>query len=547
MQTHLTRRAGGRYYLRRRIPLDLLEHFKPRKEITKALGTSERREAEKRVRVLSAQLDAEFDSIREKLRAAGMQKSAKGQIQGAGAGPSAEPAVSNQTDKLPPPLAIPPTLSDPLSRDVTTEILVILAQLRHKRTKAEAKGPEALKDFIAWERFSMTASENVLSGTEESSKPLWWHEANIAARRQFFGNGDSSAIAMPAQTQQPGYTHAAQGRTSNNSITLDALIPLWERDKNPRDPKTVAKTRLVVRRFTEKFSSLPVQEITRRHCIEFRDVLLAEGQSIANVNNYLPRLSALLNVAHDRDYIPQNPATRLTLKDSGKKRYPFDIHALVKIFTSSIYLQAERPKAGAGEAAYWLPLLALFTGARVEELAQLHPNDVRSESYDDDTGNRVAAWVINITGAGDGQEVKNAGSVRIIPVHADLIRLGFIEFVEERQYKPRIFYELRADITGRESGTWSKWFGRWLRKQCSVTDKRMVFHSFRYTFKDLCRDAEIEEAVHDAFTGHAGGNSVARDYSSGLYPIRPLVRGMNKFRLPAEVQKVLNALPKYRV
>ncbi|MHA7846369.1 DUF6538 domain-containing protein [Serratia sp. D1N4] len=49
MCTHLVKR-GSRYYFRRRIPLSLISHFQ-RTEILKALGTSNRFEAERLVRL----------------------------------------------------------------------------------------------------------------------------------------------------------------------------------------------------------------------------------------------------------------------------------------------------------------------------------------------------------------------------------------------------------------------------------------------------------------------------------------------------------------
>jgi len=58
MCTHLQRR-GGRYFLRRRVPQDLQARY-GRREITKALGTSDRRAAAVLCRRLGLELDDEF-------------------------------------------------------------------------------------------------------------------------------------------------------------------------------------------------------------------------------------------------------------------------------------------------------------------------------------------------------------------------------------------------------------------------------------------------------------------------------------------------------
>jgi integrase len=507
------------YIFRRRIPLDLVQHY-GRKEITKALGTSNRKEADRLGRALSVKYDEEFETARAALEAGlplqinnkASVPEDKRQIQGANAQP---------------PVAV---------GDVQGLAYRILIRLREQREQAIAE--DRLEQFLAHQRDELEWARSALNGTADMFYEAWKYEAGMIARQQFLEPGRYPPILPPAlpPAAQPSTTSSKPG------TTLERLAELWEKDKNPRDPKTPMKVRLVVRKFTQHFGPISVEAITRKHCIEFRDALRDDGQSAANINNYLARLSALFSVARDRDIIAQSPATGLALKETGKAVHPFDVPALVKIFTSPVYTEGVRPKAGAGAAAYWLPLLALFTGARIEELAQLHPDDVREETYDDGSGTRVPAWVIRITDAGEGQELKNASSRRMIPVHPDLIRLGFIEYVATCRNRNRIFHELRKDTTGRESGSWSKWFSRWLRGTCKVEDTRMVFHSFRHTFKDLCRDAEIDEPVHDALTGHSGANTVARAYGSGQYPLRPLVLAMQKLRPPADAQRVIDAL-----
>lgn len=227
----------------------------------------------------------------------------------------------------------------------------------------------------------------------------------------------------------------------------------------------------------------------------------------------------MFGVAHKAGIISVNPATNLAIKDPTPaidKRKPFDASALTRIFGSPVYTQGDRPKAGGGEAAFWLPLLAIFTGARLEELGQLHKEDVREERFENEAGREMSVWVIHLTPEGDGKKLKNIHSRRCVPVHDELMRLGFIEYVKGFKEGTFIFPNLNKDTSGRLTGNWSKWFSRWLRGECQVTDKRMVFHSFRHFFKHQCRTVGIEEAIHDALTGHSGANSVARAYGDSL-------------------------------
>lgn len=297
------------------------------------------------------------------------------------------------------------------------------------------------------------------------------------------------------------------------------------------------KTRNLYLRALERFSEIVSKEyattINRADCRQFRDALREQNLSVGTVNSYLASLSSLLSQAVDNDQLERNPVEGLSLKEdrhAKEKRLPFDSESLSKIFLSPVY-SGDRPKAGSGEAAYWLPLLALYTGARLEEIAQLHPKDVHKENYQQSDGSKSTAWVIEIADRQDGQHLKNRSSRRRIPIHSELIKLGFIGF-SKKQKGDRIFHQLKADVFGTLSGNWSKWFGRYLRNVCGVTDKRLVFHSFRHTFKDMCRLAGIDEAVHDVLTGHSS-SSVSRNYGGLSYPLGPLVDAISRINIEA--------------
>lgn len=237
-----------------------------------------------------------------------------------------------------------------------------------------------------------------------------------------------------------------------------------------------------------------------------------------------------------RNLIESNPARGTQLKDARRareKRREFDEQALGAIFGSAIYAADERPEGGAGEAAYWLPLLALYTGARINELCQLHPGDVQQEGYTDPKGKPQKAWVIRIEhDVAKGKRVKTEGSERRIPVHPDLVKVGFVKYAQAQAGKPLLFDRLSmGPKETRLAGNWGRWFARYMRNTCGVTDERMTFHSFRHTFKHHMRQCQVPKDVNDALTGHETGD--AADAYGGLsFPLFPLVEGMKRYRVP---------------
>jgi integrase len=331
-------------------------------------------------------------------------------------------------------------------------------------------------------------------------------------------------------SKQPGDTS-----TKAQSAALCVVVDRWA--QNQRNEKTIDRMKSVVEWFEDDMGRIPVDEITPDDVLNWTEKLL-KRTTPANARTKLANFNTLLRYAWTKArLISTNPASGIGIdakRDPEEDVQPFDLPALRLIFGSPIYTSDERPEAGAGEAAYWLPLLAMYTGARLNELGQLRTSDVLKMPYVDKDGYDQEAWCIRIVAdKAEGLKLKNAWSARRVPVHPDLIRLGFLAHVEAVRDagQARIFNELRPDKYGHVTANWSKWFGRYLRGTIKVTNDRMRFHSFRHAFKDYVREAEIAEDVNDAFTGHKG-QAVARRYGSSLaYPLRPMVSAIAHFRI----------------
>ena len=206
----------------------------------------------------------------------------------------------------------------------------------------------------------------------------------------------------------------------------------------------------------------------------------------------------------------------------------FEAADLRAIFSTPVYANGSRPQGGGGEAAFWLPLIALFTGARQSELAQLRIEDLRE---DPESG----LWFFDI-GTEGGRSIKTASSRRKVPVHGHLVSIGLLRYrqslINQKQTAlGDLWPDIKSDAEGRRPGPWSKWFNRYLRVHAKVLDASKVFHSFRHTFKRMCRDAGIGEELHDALTGHSGGG-VGRSYGGG-FGLKALAEAIAKIPVPS--------------
>lgn len=493
--TGLFRREGGRYTTRRIIPKDLRPAYDGREVITKALGTADPAEAKRLHVALWAALDREFAEARAAMTAA-----------------DRTPAVEAKAAAKP--------------IDIDAYAARALVGLRKKRAEYLAAG--RLEDFNLEAREGLETYQAILDGGDAVGLSLPEAEGmRVATLAILTGEGAAALAAVPA---------VKPTASGGPRVPLADVLDKWKAERTPQ-PRTVRDLTRTVKRFEAVVGKLAVQDVTKQHVIAFKDALLSEGKSPGNINVIIPFLGTLFNYAVDNDLIPANPAKGIKVADKRRakdKRLHFDRDELKAMFSGPVHTDGARPVGGGGEAAYWLPLLALYTGARQTELGQLHPDDVYEESYEGPDGNELSAWVMSFAENEErGQKVKTEGSERRIPIHPDLIALGLLKVVAaaKAERRARVFHKINPTAAGELMGNWSKWFSRYLRKVCGVADERVVFHSFRHSFKHYARACGLDKAVNDAITGHDSGD-VADDYGGLEYPLRPLVEGMARYRVP---------------
>lgn len=502
MPTGLIRR-GARYSIRRRIPVELVSHY-GKAEVVEALGTADPKEARKRLAVRTVELDREWDAVRATLASAPAAKpTAKRDDPTAWMSQEQFEHMVESAHR-----AEDDAVAAMFERDETADI--------ERELLALADGPA--DDLTPEQR----AFRNLLRDKEDRLKAA---EGDASILRQ-------QRKAVVAESRKPADVEAPQ---SGQATSLYSVVDR-RAVEGKLSRKSKAERMAIARWFHERVGDLPVEKITKRDVLTFKQKLLEEGQEPANVKVKLSRLRALLNFAVQQGTIEVNPANGVAIRDpdaAKNKRRSFDRASLAAIFGGPVHALGERPAAGRGEAAYWMPLLALYTGARLEELGQLRPQDVRLEAYLGEGNAPEEAWVINVTAdPNDDLKLKNANSERIVPVHPHLEGLGFLAFAKEAQdnKQRKLFSQLRPNQDGRYAAKWGEWFSGYLRNVCGVTDTRMVFHSFRHTFKDAMREIDAPEGLQRQLMGHAG-KGVADGYGDG-FSTRRLVEVMRRYEVP---------------
>ncbi len=260
--------------------------------------------------------------------------------------------------------------------------------------------------------------------------------------------------------------------------------------------------------FIALMGDLPLDSVSRTIGIEFRDKLQAwaveKKKTATTADNILVSLRALFNVARDKGWLTSNPLERLSIKNGGKEsegREPWTREELSLIFSDPLWTKHAIPtdKKAGKEAAYWIPLIACYTGARLTEIAQLWTDDIATEPGMEAFEFRADAQ--------RGQQLKNTGSWRAVPMHPELVRLGFCDYVQSLP-KGELFPHLPKAGKNGAGGQFGKWFGTF-KSAKGFTSPAKSFHSFRHLVASELRLAGATDAQADAITGHAG-NGVGR-------------------------------------
>jgi integrase len=330
------------------------------------------------------------------------------------------------------------------------------------------------------------------------------------------------AMAQQGHQQAPQRAVAAPATQSQGHSFRD-LYDAWEKAKPGRPVKTLATYSAAANRLESMLPGRTVESLTREDGRNIVAALLTEAQAKGGkaqntAVNLLGRFKTLLAQADDMEWIPRNPLQGRVIEREDSERTLWRLPDLIKLFDDPLFTAYQLPadsRAG-GAAAYWLPLLSLFTGARISELAQLHTEDVKEDPE--------AGPVVSIKGnRKKGQRVKNKHSVRTVPVHPELLRLGLLEYWKETASRSPgpLWPDVRRTQHNGAGGKVSQWFGEY--KTAKGFASAQVFHSFRHTMETRLRALEVPAYLIDAITGHAGKTVSAKYDHPEPATLRPVL------------------------
>lgn len=338
-----------------------------------------------------------------------------------------------------------------------------------------------------------------------------------------------SVSPAPAQWVEPAPT-----RTIAISKASDAYLPTLLNERTRKAAKR-SIDKFIQHLIHEKRGDIDIHLVRPVDVSTWKPKLIEEGRQKRTADNDIQFLQGLLKWAFTEDYIHHTTKlategksylTKKQRKQVTKGAEEFSVEKLNMIFEPTAYKKYTM-KYGYDHSSsrYWIPLIALHTGMRKEEIAQLKDTDIRTESNID---------YFDISTKGD-RSLKTENAPRVIPIHDTLLKLGFMDYV--RSHKGKLFEETGNAV--------SKAFIR-LLEEVGVkplgAKRAEVLHSMRDTFNNVLERAGVGSHVRLTLMGHEGGDTNRESYLSQAALSRLKVEGIDKLVFVETVAGVTHRL-----
>ncbi|TGV20137.1 hypothetical protein E5N72_08640 [Pseudoalteromonas sp. MEBiC 03607] len=373
--------------------------------------------------------------------------------------------------------------------------------LEWKAQIKQARGASsAVKDALQWKR-ELEAEKRreapliaQLQARSEDGQ-LCAHQVNelgLGSKEHEF----SEYLDQVADRKGPDAARTLSNIVYGESLPCTTYLEEWLKSQEGKlIPRTIKQRHTAILRLNDKFPVLPIKKTEVARWIIEQE---AEGKAEATIKgligscrsfyDYLMRMGYLdpegVNPFEGHKYSKKKKASR------KEQRQAWEVEDVIKLVAKA--------KSKSGDAnLHDLILLGAYTGARIEEIAQLKVEDVKTKD--------------GITFLSIDESKSNAG-LRDIPVHNDILPL--VNSLAESSPDGYLLPNEKITSNGERSSAIGKRFGR--LKRSLGYDERYVFHSLRKTLSTLLERLGLHHNQAAEITGHEKVGETYGTYSVGL-------------------------------
>jgi len=252
------------------------------------------------------------------------------------------------------------------------------------------------------------------------------------------------------------------------------------------------------RKKSPKYRDLTIKEVMGLNLSQ------KEIQTPQNINKRITKLSVFGNWGVRQGLLITNPFSgmKFSVKKQPHTRQPFTAGELRIIFKPETYLKwtihfshpYRKDRVSNHLPYYWVFLLGIFSGMRTNEMCQLRLIDIKKQKN---------IWFIFVEDT-EETKVKTENAIRKVPLHPQLIDLGFIDYMtaQKKSKRGRLFWELSEDRDGFASHVSRHYNQRFLPAVGVWKKYTKVLYCTRHTFINKLYSEMVDENVIKVLVGH---------------------------------------------
>jgi integrase len=336
------------------------------------------------------------------------------------------------------------------------------------------------------------------------SDAQWAENEPVLRREMRKGRRDQIRAILSAAEGLESYSFAKAAKTpalppqARSAPLVSAIDDFMDEHASQWTPAMASKARAYLVVLLEHFGpDRALADITRQDASEMkkvaqalpanrntkpetRDLTLAEAIampglkkiSAKTLNSYIDTFRRFWDWAERHGHAPHKLFEGMKVakaKQAVEGRKPFSQEQTAKLYDE---LTENRSALIKKDDHKWGALLGLYTGARLREIAQLDVADIREEH---------GIWHIDINENAENKSLKSKAAKRRVPIHSDLIQLGFLDFVKAKPKGQRLFMAFSYNAKEGYGRNLGRWFNTVFLPGLNLKESGLVFHSLRHT------------------------------------------------------------------
>ncbi|MGK0376779.1 MAG: integrase [Patiriisocius sp.] len=286
---------------------------------------------------------------------------------------------------------------------------------------------------------------------------------------------------------------------NQTTFTLALKEFLESKESESISYRSIKKLENRISHFLKWLNKNTFNQVTPRLVMDYRNYLLSLNKSYKTNIEYIAAIRQFFKWSVQIEYSKNNPFDGLKLgqkpttapHEQRSRWSQADINTLF----SFLYKNVIEKKSKYALTNYYVALISLFAGLRTSEACQLKVQSIKK--VDD-------IYIFEINDVDENTKLKTLNAYRSIPIHSNLIKLGLLEYVNERKNIGKTI--LFDDIPFGDYNDWSKPVGsrfyRIFKKLIFIDNKKPTLYGLRHTFIDELQQQEVAENVVAELAGH---------------------------------------------